>query len=346
VSGASVLIAPDSFGGSMSALAAAEAIGAGWHDGAPDDHLVALPLSDGGPGFVDVLHRGIGGTLVAVEVSDPLGRPTRAQILVADGAAYLESAEACGLHLLQTEERDPARTTTAGVAALLRAALDAGAQQIVVGLGGSATNDAGAGMIEALGADAQLLRGVDLLVATDVDNPLLGPSGATAVFAPQKGAAPDSLRLLEQRLATFAAVIGPEFADLPGAGAAGGLGFGLFALGGHRVSGADLVLQLLDVGAHISASDLVITGEGSLDEQSLAGKLPVRVAAGCIEAGVPCVAIAGRVMLGRRHAAAAGFAETHSIEGFAGSLEAALALGPAGLRGLAAQVAGSWHGGR
>jgi glycerate kinase len=347
VSGASVLIAPDSFGGSMSALQAADAIGAGWHDAAPDDQLVALPLSDGGPGFVDVLYSGIGGRLVDVEASDPLGRPIRAQILItggADGAAYLESAQACGLHLLQPAERDPARTTTAGVAALLRAAIDAGARQIVVGLGGSATNDAGAGMIDALGADAQLLRDVDLLVATDVDNPLLGPSGATAVFAPQKGATPDSLPLLEQRLATFATVIGPEFADLPGAGAAGGLGFGLFALGGHRVSGADLVLQLLDVGTHIAASDLVITGEGSLDEQSLAGKLPVRVAASCLEAGVPCVAIAGRVMLGRRHAAAVGFVEAHSIEGYAGSLEAALALGPAGLRGLAAQVAGSWHG--
>ena len=341
-----MLIAPDSFGGSMSALDAAGAIAAGWHDAAPDDHLVVLPLSDGGPGFVDVLHSGMGGQLVDVEVSDPLGRLIRAQILVAGHAAYVESAQACGLHLLQPAERDPARTTTAGVAALLRAAIDAGAERIVVGLGGSGTNDAGAGMIEALGADAELLRGIDLLVATDVDNPLLGPAGATAVFAPQKGAAPDSLPLLEQRLATFAAVSGPEFADLPGAGAAGGLGLGLFSLGGHRVSGADLVLRLLEVGAHIAASDLVITGEGSLDEQSLAGKLPVRVAARCLEAGVPCVAIAGRVLLGRRHAAAAGFAETHSIEGYAGSLEAALSLGQAGLRGLAAQVAGSWHGGR
>ena len=166
-----MLIAPDSFGGSMSALQVADAISAGWHDAAPDDNLVALPLSDGGPGFVDVLHRGIGGRLVNVESSDPLGRPIRAQILVADSSAYVESAQACGLHLLQPAERDPARTTTAGVAALLRAAIEAGVQQIVVGLGGSGTNDAGAGMIEALGADAQLLHGIDLLVATDVDKP-------------------------------------------------------------------------------------------------------------------------------------------------------------------------------
>jgi glycerate kinase len=280
--------------------------------------------------------------LVDVEVSDPLGRATPAHVLIIDGTAYVESAQACGLHLLKPEERDPSRTTSAGVAALLRAALDAKAVRIVVGLGGSATNDAGAGMIEALGADAEQLRGVDLVVATDVDNPLLGPMGATAVFALQKGASPDSLPLLEQRLAAFAAVNGREFADVPGAGAAGGLGFGLFSLGGHRVSGADLVMRLLDVGAHIAASALVITGEGSLDPQSLRGKLPVRVAAGCLEAGVPCVALAGRVLLGRRQLAAAGFAEAHSLEGYAGSLEAAIAGGSTALRGLAAQVASSW----
>lgn len=347
MSGLSVLVAPDSFGGSMSSLQAAEAIAAGWGQGAPADRITVLPLSDGGPGFVEVLHRGLGGHLVDLEVPDPLGRSTQAYVLVVDDderrTAYLESAQACGLHLLKPEERDPGRTTSAGVAALLRAAVEAGADRIVVGLGGSGTNDAGAGMIEALGADAERLRGIDLLVATDVDNPLLGPTGATAIFAPQKGASADSLPILEARLATFAAVMGPQFADLPGAGAAGGLGFGLFSLGGHRVSGADRVLQLLDVGGHIAASDLVITGEGALDEQSLRGKLPVRVAAGCLDAGVPCVAIAGRVLLGRRQVAAAGFAEAHSIEGYAGSVEAAIAQGSTALRGLAVQVAGSWR---
>ena len=282
----------------------------------------------------------LGGELVDVEVSDPLGRPTPAQVLIIDGTAYVESAQACGLHLLKPEERDPGRTTSAGVAALLRAAIDAKADRIVVGLGGSGTNDAGAGMIDALGTTD--LREVDLLVATDVDNPLLGPSGATAIFAPQKGASPDSLPVLEQRLAAFAAVLAPELVDLPGAGAAGGLGFALFSLGGHRVSGADLVLRLLDVGGHIAASALVITGEGSLDPQSLRGKLPARVAAACLDAGVPCVAIAGRVLLGRRQLAAAGFAEAHSIEGYAGSLEAAIAGGAMALRGLAAEVAANW----
>jgi glycerate 2-kinase len=342
-----VLVAPDSFGGSMSANEAADAIAAGWRDAAPTDIVTTLPLSDGGPGFIDVLHAGLHGTLVDVEVEDPLGRPVRGAVLIVDSGGprtvYVESAQACGLHLLQPFERDPSRTTTAGVAALLQAALVAGANRIVVGLGGSGTNDAGSGMIEKLGADADRLRAVDLVVATDVDNPLLGPLGATAVFSAQKGATPDMMPVLEERLARFADLVGPELAQVPGAGAAGGLGFALFALGGHRESGADLVLRELDVAGLIAASDLVVTGEGSLDGQSLAGKLPVRVAARCLDEGVPCVAIAGRVMLGRRQAAAAGFAGEHSIEDYAGSLEAAIALGAPGLRGLAARVATEWR---
>ena len=331
----------------MSASEAADAIAAGWRDAAATDIVTTMPLSDGGPGFVDVLHAGLHGTLLEVEVEDPLGRPVRGAVLLVDSggrrSAYVESAQACGLHLLQPFERDPSRTTTAGVAALLRAALSAGAHRIVVGLGGSGTNDGGAGMIEKLGADADRLRALDLVVATDVDNPLLGPFGATEVFSVQKGATPEMMPVLEERLARFADLIGPELAQLPGAGAAGGLGFGLFALGGHRESGADLVLRELDVAGLIAASDLVVTGEGSLDGQSLAGKLPVRVAARCLDQGVACLAIAGRVLLGRRQAAAAGFAGEYSIEGHAGSVEAAIALGAAGLRSLAAQVAVDWR---
>jgi glycerate 2-kinase len=330
----------------MSANEAADAIAAGWRDAAATDIVTTLPLSDGGPGFIDVLHAGLQGRLVEVEVDDPLGRPARGAVLVVDSGGrrtvFVESAQACGLHLLQPIERDPSRTTTAGVAGLLQAALDAGADRIVVGLGGSGTNDAGSGMIEKLGAATDRLRAVDLVAATDVDNPLLGPLGATAVFAAQKGATPDMMPVLEERLARFADLIGPELAQVPGAGAAGGLGFALFALGGHRESGADLLLRELDVAGLIAASDLVVTGEGSLDGQSLAGKLPVRVAARCLGEGVPCVAIAGRVMLGRRQVAAAGFAGAYSIEGYAGSLEAALALGAAGLHNLAAQVAVDW----
>lgn len=342
-----VLVAPDSFGGSMSANEAADAIAAGWRDAAAADVVTTVPLSDGGPGFVDVLSAGLGGRLVEVEVGDPLGRPTRGAVLVVESGsrrtAYVESAQACGLHLLQPSERDPSRTTSAGVAALLQAALSTGADRIVVGLGGSGTNDAGSAMIESLGANAARLRAVDLVAATDVDNPLLGPIGATAVFSTQKGATPEMVPVLEERLTGFADLIGAELAQVPGAGAAGGLGFALFALGGHRESGADLVLRELGVASLIAASDLVVTGEGSLDGQSLSGKLPIRVAASCLDAGVPCVAIAGRVLLGRRQVAAAGFAGAYSIEGYAGSLEAAIALGAPGLRGLAAQVATEWR---
>jgi glycerate kinase len=341
-----VLVAPDSFGGSMSAAEAANAIAAGWRDAAPTDTVTTLPLSDGGPGFVEVLAAGRHGSLIELEISDPLGRPTRGAVLVVDSGgrrtAYVETAQACGLHLLQPAERDPIRTTSAGVAALLQAALSAGADRIVVGLGGSATNDGGAAMIESLGADAERVRRTDLVVATDVDNPLLGPLGATAVFSTQKGATPEMMPVLEERLARFADRIGPQLAQIPGAGAAGGLGFGLYALGGRRESGADLVLRELNVAGLIAASDVVVTGEGSLDGQSLGGKLPVRVAVSCLDAGVACIAIAGRVMLGRRQVAAAGFADAYSIEAYAGSLDAAIALGAAGLRGLAAQVAVQW----
>lgn len=345
-----VLVAPDSFGGSMSAGEAADAIAAGWREAAAADTVTTLPLSDGGPGFVDVLDAGLRGTLVELEVRDPLGRPARGAVLVVDSSrrrtVYVESAQACGLHLLQPFERDPSRTTSVGVAALLQAALSAGADRIVVGLGGSGTNDAGSAMIEGLGADAERVRGVDLVVATDVDNPLLGPLGATAVFSAQKGATPDMMLVLEERLARFANLIGPKLAQIPGAGAAGGLGFALFALGGHRESGADLVLRELNVVRLIAASDLVVTGEGSLDAQTLRGKLPVRVAARCLDAGVSCMAIAGRVMLGRRQVAAAGFAGAYSIEDYAGSLEAAIALGAPGLHRLTAQVGAQWHSSR
>jgi glycerate kinase len=345
-----VLIAPDKFAGSLSAIEAADAIAAGWRAVAPEDRVTVLPLADGGTGFVDVLHAALGGRLRAVETTDPLGRPAVGHVLVVDSAdpdggctAYVESAQACGLDLLALEHRDPSRTTSAGLAALLIAAVDFGADRVVVGLGGSGTNDGGAAMLDALGTDVSRLRAVDLVVATDVDNPLLGPTGATAVFGPQKGA-DDAMRpVLEERLARFADEIAPELADLPGAGAGGGLGFALFALGGRRVSGADLVMQLLDVTAELATSDLVITGEGALDAQSLRGKLPVRIAAGCLEVGVPCVAIAGRVLLGRRQLAAVGFAEAHAIESYAGSVEASMEQGAAALRGLAAQVAVGWH---
>src|SRR3954470_20777414 len=231
-----VLVAPDSFGGTLSAVEAAEAVGAGWRRGAPHADLDLLPLSDGGPGFVDVLHNALGGDLLHLIVRDPLARPVPAALLVAGGTAYIESAQACGLHLLARAERDPMHPSTYGVGQLVRAALDSGADRVVVGLGGSGTNDGGRGMLGALGlreydergvARSGLdprLRQVDLVAATDVDSPLLGPDGASVVFGPQKGASAATVALLEGRMRRWAAALDPASAAVPGAGAAGGLG--------------------------------------------------------------------------------------------------------------------------
>ncbi len=195
-----VLIAPDSFTGTLSAVEAADAIARGWRAVAPDDDLDLAPLSDGGTGFVDVLSARLGGELVAAVVRGPAGRPTPAGVLLVGQTAYVESAQACGLHLLALDERDPTRTTTYGVGELVRVALNSGARSIVVGLGGSGTNDGGRGMLDALGADAERLRGIDLVAATDVDNPLVGINGASAVFGPQKGATPDQVQRLDHEL--------------------------------------------------------------------------------------------------------------------------------------------------
>ena len=277
-----VVIAPDCFTGTLTAMQAAEAMAAGWHDTAPRDALTLLPLSDGGPGFLDVLANALDGTTVALTVSDPLGREVPAAVLVTGVAgertAYVESAQAAGLHLLAADERNPALTSTWGVGQLLRAALAEQPHRIVVGLGGSGTNDAGAGMLAALGAGPaeslarggggprdgsrrrarracsalrEELAGVELVLATDVDNPLLGFKGASAVFAPQKGATPEVAQELEARArpvhrdrrAHPARAHRPAHrrASAPRARAGcrcrGGLGYALLLLGGHRVSG-------------------------------------------------------------------------------------------------------------
>ncbi|HEU5143768.1 MAG TPA: glycerate kinase, partial [Dermatophilaceae bacterium] len=272
-----VLIAPDCFTGTLTAPQAAAAMAEGWRRSAPHDELRLVPLSDGGPGFLDVLSSSLDGEMTAAVVSDPLGREAPAAILVVDAGgsrtAYIESAQAAGLHLLGAGERDPTSTTTYGVGQLVAAALDLGASRIIVGLGGSGTNDAGAGLLAALGVgtrerlgsgglalaevDAGDLEGldeararfrtVDLVVASDVDSPLLGLKGASAVFAEQKGASPDDAQRLEGALGHFVSVVNrvrPPATDLltgtairpereDGAGAAGGMGYGLFLLGGR-----------------------------------------------------------------------------------------------------------------
>ncbi|MGI8870808.1 MAG: glycerate kinase family protein [Mycobacteriales bacterium] len=369
-----VLVAPDSFGGTLSAIEAAEAIRSGWLRAAPADHVDLRPLSDGGPGFVATLAASLPGRRLPVPTVDPLGRGVTAEILLAGDTAYVESAQACGLHLLAADERDPKRATSYGVGALIAAAVESGARRIVVGLGGSATNDGGAGMLAALGAvplapdggalpyggaalaavdrieGLPALRGAQLVAATDVDNPLTGLHGASAIFGPQKGASAADVSLLDAALAHFGAVLQRDapaapvgLADLPGTGAAGGLGVALLALGGIRESGIAVVRHAIRLDAAVGAADLTISGEGSFDFQSLRGKAVTGVAAAASEHGVPCVVLAGQVGVGRREAAAVGVDRAYSIAEHAGSIEAAMSDAAARLADLAAHVARQWH---
>jgi len=338
--GVRVVVAPDSFGGTLSAPQAAAAITDGWRRVTPDDELDSAPLSDGGPGFLDVLHAAMGGELRSVHVEDPLGRSTAAAVLLHQETAYIESAQACGLHLLGPTERDPERTSSAGVGQLLTAALDAGAHRIVVGLGGSGTSDGGRGALSMV--DPARLRVVELIAATDVDNPLLGPNGASVVYGPQKGADPAAVLRLEARLVAYARELGAlRVAALPGAGAAGGLGFALLACGGHRRSGAGLVLDALHLADRLDLAGVVVTGEGSYDAQSLRGKAPGAVAALAAKRALPCLVLAGQVHVEPREATAHGITRAYSIAGAVG-LSAALAEPGRHLRDLAEVVARQW----
>ncbi|MGL6234924.1 MAG: glycerate kinase family protein [Segniliparus sp.] len=352
-----VVIAPDSFGGTLSAPEAAEAIAEGWRSARPADQLVLLPQSDGGPGFVDVLATRFGSRKTTF-VQGPLEAPVKAHWLIdavgdADHlVAYLECAQACGLHLLDgppTPETALAAHSR-GVGQLIVDALDYGATTIVVGLGGSACTDAGAGMLAVLGGLAQapaLLAGVKLIAATDVEHPLLGPSGAARVFGPQKGADAATVRALEARLSSAAAefqrVVKRDVAALPGAGAAGGLGAALFALGGSRRSGAELVAERTGQVALLAGADLVITGEGRLDDQSAHGKVVSALAKAAARAGARALALAGQVRLSPEQTAAAGLAAAYSVSEFAGSVELAISEAETQLRALAAHVATAWE---
>jgi glycerate kinase len=344
-----VLIAPDAFGGTLSAPQAAAAIAQGWGRTAPDDKLDLAPLADGGPGFLDVLHASLGGDFVAVTVTGPLREPTPAAVMVVGRTAYVESAQACGLHLLAAEDRDPGVTTTYGVGELVATAVAAGAIEVVVGLGGSGSNDGGAGLLAALGATAthssgadatallagggaglgalaavdlraarERLAGVRLVAATDVDSPLLGARGATAGFGPQKGAMPEQVLALEGALATYAQAVGrrPDGKDPAaalGAGAAGGLGYALIALGASRAAGIGAVMDAVGLRRRVGESDLVVTGEGCFDWQSLRGKVVAGVAALALERALPCLVLAGRVEVGRREYAPTGVCASYAV---------------------------------
>ncbi|MDR6864514.1 glycerate kinase [Phycicoccus sp. 3266] len=382
-----VVIAPDCFTGTLTAQQAAEAMAQGWRESAPHDLLTLVPLSDGGPGFIDVLASARPeAETVVVTVADPLGREVPAGVLLVDTdggrTAYLESAQAAGLHLLAADERNPAVTSTWGVGQLLDAALEAGATRIVVGLGGSGTNDAGAGMLAALGIGAaeELARGglalaeigddalggldaarsrfagVELVLASDVESPLLGLQGASAVFGPQKGASPELAQALEGALGRFVEVVRrtvPEQTDLlsgkprrldkePGAGAAGGLGYGLYLLGATRVSGVAEVLQAVGLRDLLAAADLVVTGEGSFDWQSLQGKVVAGVAGLALETATPSVVLAGQTLVGRREAMTLGLSGTYAVAETAEQVEAAMADPVGTLARRAARVAATW----
>jgi glycerate 2-kinase len=363
-----VVVAPDSFGGTMGATIAAVAFAAGWHEVAPGDELALLPLSDGGTGLIAALTAAIADAeLVLVECTGPTGLPVEADVLRVGSTAYVESAMACGLEALRAASGDVRTATTYGVGQLVKAAAGLnGVETVVVGLGGSGTNDGGAGLWAALGAEpVGVLRrggtalkaldtvtvpaplGATLIAATDVDNVLLGLHGASAVFGPQKGADQGAIMSLDVGLERWADVVEAAAGrtgvrDRPGAGAAGGLGFGLLALGADRVSGIELVMNAVGLREQVATADLVVTGEGHFDATSLRGKVPSGVARVAQEAGIPCVVVAGQSSVGAREAAASGVDEVWSVAELLGSVDAALAAGSGGVLKVGREVARSW----
>jgi glycerate 2-kinase len=337
-----VVIAPDSFKGSLAADRVAEALAEGLRRVRPDVEAVLRPVADGGEGTVAAALRA-GYRPRSVQVSGPDGGPVEATLALDGTTAVLEMAAAAGLGLLA--EKAPMTATTRGVGELVLAALDAGARRIVLGLGGSATNDGGAGLLQALGirlldADGRdigpggaglaaldridagardpRLAEVSVQVATDVDNPLTGPSGAAAVYGPQKGASPEQVAELDRALARFAAVVrrdlGVELEDRPAMGAAGGTAAGIAAvLTSTVMPGAGLVCDLVGLDRALEDATLAITGEGALDEQTLHGKAPAEVAARARAAGVPCLAVAGVVRLPADRLREAGLVAAHGL---------------------------------
>ena len=278
---------PDSLKGSLSAREAAAALAAGL--ARAEVEAEEVPLGDGGEGTAEALHAALGGEWRSAPVSDPLGRRVDARfLLLGDGRAVVESAEAIGLWRLEASELDPIRASSRGLGELIAAAADAGATAVIVAVGGVATVDGGAGLREVLDR-----LPVPVTVACDVRNPLLGPRGAARVFGPQEGASPEQVEELERRLAAM-----PELApvaDLPGAGAAGGLGAALAALGAELAPGIDLVLEAVRFGGRLRGTALAVTGEGTVDRSSKEGKVPAGVSAACGRAGVPCAVFGGRV---------------------------------------------------
>jgi glycerate kinase len=337
-----ILIAPDKFKGALNAREVAENIAKGLHDALPDATIEIVPMADGGEGTAEVICNARGGSWVQCKAHDPLGREidVRYAWIGDEKLAVIEMSEASGMRRLPESERDPLRSTTFGVGEMILDAVSRGASEIIIGLGGSATNDGGFGMARALGfrffSDAneltdgvselakltrietsvaagvsptnartqstrpRTLSGLKIIAAVDVKNPLLGENGATRVFGPQKGATKDDIDILEKALTKLADVVAEEFGfdyrNEPGAGAAGGLGFGLMSFCGAKIRpGFDVVAEAVGLEAKIEDADIVITGEGSLDRQTLEGKTPAGVARLARKLGKPVFAMVGRV---------------------------------------------------
>ncbi|MBD3642314.1 MAG: glycerate kinase [Marinobacter sp.] len=374
-----ILIAPDSFKESLSARQAARAIADGFRTVVPDADLIELPAGDGGEGTTEALVSARGGQWHSETVTGPLGNrvPARWAMLDDGRTAIIECAAASGLCLVPAEARDASLATTRGTGELIRSALDRGASRFVIALGGSATNDAGAGMLEALGArfldtsGRELppgggalvnLQRIDLAaldprlaeasfsVACDVDNPLVGEHGASAVFGPQKGADAGMVRHLDRCLQRFADVAsettGRELANIPGAGAAGGLGAAFLGFFNAELRpGIDIVLDTLDFDRHLQGAVLVVTGEGCLDGQTVRGKTPAGISRRARAAGVPVFALAGSVNDGAEALFDHGVAAVHSIVRGVTSLPEALEHAEENLRFAARNLAATWYTG-
>jgi glycerate 2-kinase len=324
-----IVIAPDSYKESLSAMEAADSIEKGFKRIIPDAEYIKVPMADGGEGTVQSLVDATGGDIIPAKVTGPMGEPVEAffGLLGDKKTAVIEMAAASGLHLVPAEKRNPLVTTTKGTGELIKAALDLGVSHIIIGIGGSATNDGGAGMAQALGARLLDRNGVDIEggggalsslasidlseldsrleavkieVACDVDNPLTGEKGASAIFGPQKGADPQMVEMLDRNLAHYAGVIerdlGKKIKDVPGAGAAGGLGGGLLSfLQAELKRGVDIVIAAAGLEQIVADADLVITGEGRIDGQTIFGKTPIGVAKAAKRSGVPVIGLAGSI---------------------------------------------------
>jgi glycerate 2-kinase len=372
-----VVVAPDKFKGTLTASEVVARVTAGIAAVAPGVPVRAVPVADGGDGTIDAA-LAAGFTRVEVRADGPLGAPVRTAFALRDDVAVVEMADVSGLRLLPPDGLDAGRASSYGTGEVIAAALDHGCRTLLLGIGGSASTDGGAGMLAALGArlldadGAELARGgaalaglgrlelaglhpnlatTTVVVASDVDNPLLGPNGAAAVYGPQKGADPDDVASLDAALERWADVLDAatgtarraSLRDRPGAGAAGGVGYGaMAALGAELKPGIDLILDLVGFADTLPGARLVITGEGSLDEQTLSGKAPAGVAAAAVAADVPVVTVSGRLALGADQLRAAGVRRAYALTDIEPDLARCLAEPGPLLELLSRQLARDW----